>query len=149
MIVVNNKPMTPQDYRRLNLISIENSDKLQFTFMGMLQFLFNKEIIPRIMVLYNENYKEEHIPKGYCIYHVDEKNKVCQISQICLCKEFQNQGFAELFLKRFKADYISYTLTAHVKDYNIQSQTFFKKNHFNFIPEPEKERWKVEWRRKK
>lgn len=149
MIVVNNKPMSPQDYYRLNLISIENNDKLQFTFMGMLQFLFEKKIIPKIMVLYNENYKEEFLPSGYCIYYINEEAHSCQISQICLCKEKQNQEYAKKFLDRIKQDFVDYDITAHVKTYNTQSQAFFAKNNFSFIEESEKERWKVEWRKKK
>jgi hypothetical protein len=113
--------------------------------MGMLQFLFDKKIIPKVMVLYNEKL----VPNGYCIYYINEETYSCQISQICLCKEKQNQEYAKKFLDRIKQDFVDYDITAHVKTYNTQSQAFFTKNNFSFIEEPEKERWKVEWRKKK
>lgn len=126
---------------KFQLISIQNhkSNKgnLNFTFFEILNLLtFKHNIYPSVLAKYDDYGN----CIGYCIYYFKDDYSI-QISQICIKKEYQNQGIGKYFIDELSK--YNKSITADIAIDNIQSQRFFIKNGFNLVKNENKNRYQA------
>ena len=125
--------MTLQKISKQNLI--KNGGNLKFTYKEMLKILKKHKINYQTDIL---KYNNKTI--GYVLYC--EQNNAIQISQICLAKNYQGRGIADIFIKQLETKYQNKNLTCDVYYSNINSYKFFTKNGFIFTNDDCKNRWR-------
>ena len=119
----------------------ENGGTLGLTFYQMLSILNKHHQIASVEYIHNTNGDIA----GYALIHLSERGSGIHISHIAIVPNDQKCGLGTRLVSKLmkEYDYIS----ADVMFDNYKSQGFFRKLGFDFIPEVEKNRWNVEWKR--
>ena len=125
--------MTLQKISKQNLV--KNGGTLNFTYKEMIKLLKRHKVKYKVDIVKYNNKKI-----GYILY--GEQNGKIQISQICLAKEYQGYGIADIFIKQLEKKYPDKQLTCDVYYQNCNSYKFFTRNGFKFTNDDHKNRWR-------